>query len=880
MERKYNIHVISHTHWDREWYKPFQHYRMQLVKFFNSAIKIMEADPEYKCFHMDGQTSMLEDYLEIVPENEARLRKLIKDGRMLIGPWYTQPDEFIVSGEALIRNLMLGHKMGDDWQNCMKVGYTPDTFSHTSQMPQIWQGFGIDNAVVFRGITCDQVKSEFKWQSPDGSEVLAIKLPDDNAYSNWWYKLKGVVYSEGEIDFEKFREGVLKIVEDCEEASPTTSNLLFMDGVDHVFPNPKTPMFIRDINENLDIGFAKHSTLLDFAEAIKAENPELDTVTGELRWSNRRWLLQRITAEVLSSRIHLKQMNHECQNLLEKWAEPFSAIAWKLGSEHPAAYIWHAWKYLLQNHAHDSICGCSIDQVHRDMFYRFEQARLIAQPIVDESLQFIADKIDTSNADTNSFGVAIFNPLSWERSETFEAEIGIPLDWELDKLAIIDADGKEIPFKLLGSRRRDILIMNEFGGPWSPQLNYCSIVLSIENVPALGYKTIFIKKLDKIRRNVGSMLTSPNTAENEHLSLTVESDGTLTIKDKSTERVFSKMMIFEDCGDFGDGYLYAKPMYDTVVTSLGCKTQVSVAEDNAIRTVFKVDTVMPVPASRDTDWQKRSAEYTDLTITSYVSLAKGAKRVDITTEVDNTAGFHRIRALFPSGIGTDYSYAENAFDVVKRPVKTPDCIDWLEPLPTAHPQKTFVDLNDGKAGLSIINESLYEYQTINDEARTIALTLMRCVGNGVCGAPEQVEGQMIGKQTFKYAIAPHAGTWLDAQIWQQGWSHNSPMKAMRTEIHEGTLPLSKSFVEIDNPAVLLSAMKKAEKSDDIVLRAFNIGESKVSCVIAIDGSQTASQTNMNEETIGQVEVKESKIALDIKSKQVVTLAVDLKYNKK
>jgi alpha-mannosidase len=155
---------------------------------------------------------------------------------------------------------------------------------------------------------------------------------------------------------------------------------------------------------------------------------------------------------------------------------------------------------------------------------------------------------------------------------------------------------------------------------------------------------------------------------------------------------------------------------------------------------------------------------------------------------------------------------------------------------------------------------------------------MRCVGNGVCGAPEQLEGQMIGKQTFKYAIAPHAGTWLDAKIWQQGWSHNSSMKAIRTEIHEGTLPLSKSFVEINNPAVLLSAMKKAEKSDDLILRAFNIGESKVSCVVAIDELRTGVQTNMNEETISQVEVKEGKIALDIKSKQVVTLAVDVQYN--
>jgi alpha-mannosidase/mannosylglycerate hydrolase len=297
-------------------------------------------------------------------------------------------------------------------------------------------------------------------------------------------------------------------------------------------------------------------------------------------------------------------------------------------------------------------------------------------------------------------------------------------------------------------------------------------------------------------------------------------------------------------------------------------------EDSAVRVAFKIDTVLPVPASRDADGRSRSAEYTDLKITSCVSLAKGAKRVEIVTEVDNTARDHRLRVLFPSEIATDYSHAENAFDVVTRPVKVPECRDWRECMPSVHPQKTFVDISDGEAGLAIINEGLPEYQVIDDAQRTIALTLMRCVGNGVCGASEQVEGQMIGRRTFKYAIAPHAGNWLDAQIWQQGWTYNAPMKVARTGTHTGTLPLTKSFMSLDNPTVLLSTLKKAEQSNELILRLFNIGDEKAPVTITVDGLREASQTNMNEEQIGGLTTKDGKIELTVSGKQIITLAVD------
>ncbi|MHB0997727.1 MAG: alpha-mannosidase [Armatimonadota bacterium] len=909
MPRNYTMHVVSHTHWDREWYKTFQHFRMRLVNLTDELIKLLESDPEYKVFTFDGQTIVLDDYIQIRPENEERLRKLVKEGRILIGPWYNQPDEFLVSGEGMIRNLMLGYKMGQDWGNWMRIGYVPDAFGHISQFPQIMQGFGIDNAVLFRGITTDQVDSEFTWRGADGTEVFCVKMPDNNAYSNFFYRMRNTLSAEGEIDFEQSRKEIMELISDSETERPATSNLLFMDGVDHIFANPKTPAIMKDVNENLQVGTIKHSTLPAFIEAVKAENPELGVYEGELRWNNRAWKLSGILANVMSSRVHLKQANHEIENLLERWVEPFTAIAWANGKDYPKTYVDLAWKYLLMNHPHDSICGCSIDQVHKDMVYRFDQARLIAEPIVEQSLQYIADNIDTAaalknvtTAQTNeskggiagplpweadqsaqssnavhTTPVVVFNPLSWERTDIVEAEIGIPHEWNSAGMKVVDEAGNEVPYSVFGPLPKWGLLQKPYDIPMGLPLKYYKVSFYAENIPSVGYKTFFLNVLPTPYRVVGSMLTGINSAENEYLALIVESDGSLTIVDKETEQVYTDCMVFEDGGDFGEGYHYVKPMRDTVVTSLGSPVTTSVIEDNSLRVVFKLDTVLTVPASKHANNQERSAEKVDMKITSYVTLAKGSRRVDIVSNVDNNALDHRIRVLFASGIDTDFSNAESTFDVVKRTVHTPECRDWSTPMPHEHPQRSFVDLNDGEIGLTIINDGLIEYEAKSDAERTIALTLMRCTGNGVGGPEQQTDGQMLGLHQFKYAIYPHAGDWQAADVWQQAWAHNVPFKVAQTGIHEGKLPAANSFMSISDSSVVLSTLKKAENADQIVTRVYNIEEAPASgCQIAISNTGNLYAANLNEEITDNTSAGEGAVTIDVHAKRIITFAGDVK----
>ena len=184
MARQLNIIIVPHTHWDREWYQTFQQFRVRLVHAVDKLLDILDGDPQFSHFMLDGQTIVLDDYLEVRPEQEERLKRYTRSGRIQVGPWYLQPDEFLVSGESLVRNLQFGLQRASEFGGHMRVGYVPDTFGHIAQLPQILRGFGIDNAVFWRGVGAEAHKSEFYWAAPDGTQVLVIHLADALGYSN------------------------------------------------------------------------------------------------------------------------------------------------------------------------------------------------------------------------------------------------------------------------------------------------------------------------------------------------------------------------------------------------------------------------------------------------------------------------------------------------------------------------------------------------------------------------------------------------------------------------------------------------------------------------------------------------------------------------
>ena len=427
------LHVVSHTHWDREWYLTFQQFRLKLVHLIDELLDILGEDPDFKHFMLDGQTIVLDDYLHMRPEKEGVLRHHIQAGRILIGPWHILPDLYLVSPEAHIRNLLEGARTTRRFGARMPVGYIPDPFGHPGQIPQILKGFGIDVAALWRGLS--NLPAELWWESPDGSRVLLAYLRD--SYGNG---ANLPAYNP-----ELFAQQIA-MAGDSLAAHSALDDHLIMLGDDHMEPSPHTSAAIAYANSHLPDTQVIHSTLPSYVQSIKEQISNLEkplpTIRGELRACDRSHLLP----GVLSSSMWIKQRNHRTQALLERWAEPFSVFAANLtgdetrkmaGSQRApeaaaskrlgsvAPVLRQAWRLVMENHPHDSICGCSIDQVHDEMKPRFDQADQIGEEITLQALRALSQAADTQSTDAFS-AIVLFNPLGSTHHDLVEVELSFP----------------------------------------------------------------------------------------------------------------------------------------------------------------------------------------------------------------------------------------------------------------------------------------------------------------------------------------------------------------------------------------------------------------------------------------------------------------------
>ena len=453
----HSLHLVSHTHWDREWYLTFQQFHLKLVHLVDHLLDILRTEDEYAHFMLDGQTIVLEDYLQMRPECESELRRHIQEGRILIGPWYILPDEFLVSPEATIRNLLEGDRIASQYGPKMMVGYIPDPFGHIGQMPQILKGFGIETASVMRGLSDEPC--EFWWQAPDGSKVLMGYLR--NGYGNAAGALTGKM-SGFAAEMSSQRDALSPYA-----AGP---NLLLMQGTDHMEPQRDTPAAIAFANHQLQQIQVVHSTLPDYFQALQTtiNLDELPVISGELRSSKRTPLLP----GVLSTRMWIKQRNRACETLLEKWAEPFSTWAEIAAPDQkpsgvigkPASILREAWRLLMQCHPHDSICGCSIDQVHDEMRPRFDQVEQIGEEITAQCLATLAAQIDTRPSPSLTNGdhipesaVIVFNPVGGPRTD--QVRVVIETLSNGNGFEIVDELGNNLPFQVSGLGSQEFINM-------------------------------------------------------------------------------------------------------------------------------------------------------------------------------------------------------------------------------------------------------------------------------------------------------------------------------------------------------------------------------------------------------------------------------------
>jgi alpha-mannosidase/mannosylglycerate hydrolase len=885
-------HYIASTHWDREWYEPFQQYRFRLVDVFDGLIDIMERDPEYRSYQLDGQTIILEDYLAIRPEQRARLQALFDAGRIDAGPWYVMPDEFIVCGESLVRNLQMGHEVAERFGRPLKVGFVCDIFGHNSQMPQIFRGFGMADAVVWRGVNTPETPGLFHWRSPDGSSVLSYCF-EDRGYGNYWFDVRHHDYARP-FDLEKGVAGLRKLF-DIEHAHTPGNAIILFDGLDHIWPEPAATEFrARAARAGMKV---VHSSWPEYFAAVRAQRLKLPSLTGELRETGIR-CGQCVIPGVDSSRIVLKQENAACENRLLHWVEPFSAAATLVGHEYPAMFVRLAWRYLLQNHPHDSICGCSIDQVHRDMLYRFDQCRQIAERAGQMGLRALADRTALPKLKgAEDFAVTVFNPNTDARDEIVDLPLYFPPETEnryhelganepLAAFRLYDEHDREVPYqrldvtKLVPTKNYDRLTGYKGG-------KYERVRVAAKlNVPPCGWTTLVCKPVKEHTRCAGSQLVDDHTLENEHLRVRVNPNGTLDITQRAAGHTYGNALTFEESADIGDGWYHGEPANDEVFTSHGAHADIAVVHDGFALTTLRVRVTMNVPARFLHDKQifRRDAEAVPLVITNWVTLRAGARHIEVRTEVENTIRDHRLRVLVPTGLrGAETYFADSPYDVIERRIGlAPDALKHFELELETKPQYSFTAVSDGERGMAVISTGQPESAVRNLPERPIALTLFRGFARTV-GQEGEPDGQMLGRTVHRYWLYPHVGGLPVADILRLGQKLAAGVECLQTTPErqkvlrrKSVLPATGSWLTPGPGPLVLTACKQAEDGQGLVMRLFNPTTEECTQELTFCAPlEAAFRTDMLEQPVEALHTQGATLTLHASPKQIVTLRVRL-----
>jgi len=932
------LHIISNTHWDREWVYPSAETRLLLLEFMDNLLDLLDKRPDFHSFLMDSQTLCVEDYLEFRPERREQVKKLVTAGKLIIGPWCSLPEEYIINGESLVRNLVIGHRQAQSLGNVSKLGYTPFSYGQTSQMPQIYQGFDIDTIIFYRGINTKH--SEFIMRAPDGSEVIGTRFGALSRFSYFFYVYRMVAYNmtrdeakydwqRGSLPFklcgdhhrnahfyicdpdvtgwhtEHIEPGLQKLLRD-ESQHFTTKYIACMQGFDSSEPDPREVDLIKACEKYLPGHKIFQSSLADYMELIKREVREgrckPEVIEGESRNPGATGKWTHLYGDVISSRVRIKRMNNKNEQALQRQAEPFAALAWTLGAKYPKTVLDTCWKYLMQNHPHDTICGAGIDQMEKDLIHRGEQINIYSAGLMRRGFQVIQKRIDNGDMGLKDVALTAFNPSPFPRSEVVSVFIDLPDGCDIEDFTIRDEHGNAVqmqererfPWGTLVRNLRDV----------SLQLHAMRVAVHFEakDVPAFGYKTYRLKREEVVPEPMGRMVTGINTMENEYLKVRFNADGTLQVTNKETGDVFDGLHYLEDRGEGGHPWVNKAVDRDESITSHGVNVYIAKMEDGPVLARFRVDYHMMIPEGveyeyteaytgqtpkaqiREARVTRRSEKKVEMVVRSVFTLRKGSKVLEVHTTANNQCKNHRLRVCFPTRIQAKTSDAEASFDVTERQIiRTPDNVYWGKENPVL-PHHRFVSVSDGKKGFTLLNDGIREYEAMEDDDRTLALTLFRAFvfrNSPILDTwdiyPEMTLSQCLGELEWRYAIYPHKGNWAEAEAYVEADRINLPLEVGQAGKHAGDLPRwSYSFLEVAPTNLALSAFKKAEDRETLILRVFNPTKEEIEGTISFyKDIKRAWLCNLNEERRQELKAGGKKLALKVPKKKIMTIELEV-----
>lgn len=906
------IHLVPHTHWDREWYEPFQVFRMRLVELIDQLLERMTADPRLR-FTLDGQTATVDDYLEIRPEAEPLIRQLIAEGRLAIGPWQILLDEFLVSGETIVRNLELGWARAEALGGAMRVGYLPDMFGHIAQMPQILRRSGIERAVVWRGVPASIDRHAFFWRSPDGSTV-------DTEY------LVGG-YGNGAYLFDVPDRLGLKIGEYRRLNAPTYGDrsLLAMYGTDHAVPSPMLADLVDLVNAGEGDVEVRLATLTEYLARDRDRHPgpagDAPTWEGELRSGARANMLM----NVVSARVDLKAAAARAERRLERYAEPLAALhseAW------PARLLELAWRRVIENSAHDSICGCSHDEVVAQVLGRYAEAEQIASGLVGTILRRIGARVPAG-------GSAVVNPTPAEAHDIVELDLAVPAGWSgvavqvgdrlLPTQELVREGAADTTYAVRGAdlglffrrRRHGRELLGRFinGVDIEPTGERPSVVVHLDRVaepleldvdelmtvvaeaggeraddtwdvtmavtkrrrvlarlpaPSLGYAWV-----TEVEGGRGDTEAVPNPVEVSERSLRnglveveVADDGTFRSTGGGvTLRGLGRIV---DGGDAGDSYNYGPPREDRIV-EVPDAVEVRSGAQGPLQGALTIVRTYTWPRGLTADASARSTDTVPTEVTTVLELRADEPFVRVSVSFDNDSIDHRVRFHIPLPSPVTRSSAEGQFAVVDRGLE-PEGGHGEVPLPT-FPALGFASVE----GCTVLLDQVTEYEVL--DGREMALTILRSFGlisrnaNPYREDPAGPEvavpaAQLLGARSFRFAVMPHAGDWRRANALAQAERYRHPFLIVRGSGPAEALRTPVPGLAVDGDGVVLCSVRR--RADWLEVRIVN--ESDDPCRATIRGPATAAR---EADLLGRpgrsLSVEEDRLTLDLGAWEIRTV---------
>ena len=916
MKKPRIAHIVSHTHWDREWYRTFHVYRVWLCRTVKAVLAALEQDPAFKHFLLDGQAVILEDYLEVHPEDETRIREHVRTGRLTIGPWYMLPDEFIVSAESLVRNVLVGHAVCQKHGGQNRVGYMPDTFGHVAQMPQLLRQAGLDSFIYWRGNgdEIDELGLEYTWEAPDGSSVLAIQQAGGycNAaglgHREIWH-----AHTRKTVDLQLASQRVGDLLHAIGERANTPIALL-NNGCDHFPPQRDFGRVLSQLQKDHPAVEFRHGPLTDYLADVRRSAFEPKRFCGEMMSGK----LAHILSGVWSARMYIKQLNDRCQTLLASYLEPFSAyVHFMRGHDYPAGAIGYAWKLLLRNHPHDSICGCSIDEVHADMMPRFHGVIDTAEETLVRQMESLAPEFAREDADDRDTVLCVMNTVPHHRQAIIERLVILqPCCADVSALRLLDSAGREMTCRIVDVShverfwgvdyrlfldvrpqleqfdiyRRDFgprILKNRVETPLTDR--YVLLQFLASDLPAVGHVNYFLTDRPPVEPGEPpppSVVVNGSTIENSHVRIVVQPNGTFDLTDKQSGRTFSGLNLLEDTEDVGDEYDYSPGEQSSTVTSAAVAGGLSVYRDTGLVGTLEVSFVLSLPAEIQPDRRARSSRMINCPVRMRIGLNVLDSVVDISVEIENGAKDHRLRACFPAGIRTDHVHSDGHFLVNRRPVDRPSGEAWVQPSPRTYPQQEFSAIEDERGGLAIFNRGLPEIEPTRDQKGGVglSLTLLRCVGwlsrddfptrrrQNAGPTVATPDAQCIGTHRFEYAVMPFRGSWLQAGVKQAGQSWHAPplvVQGVEDQQAEGGIGL----VRASSKQVAITAIKKHESRDTLIVRLYNLADAPIRERLEFGRKLKAVwSTNLLEERQGDLPViTENAVTLELGPHRIATI---------